>query len=243
MVIRVGIALADTRAARLLADRVVACAVACADGGGDLEADIAFYGADTQGLLAAFGDLDIAFIGYDGLESALPRLEAFHAQNPHCLPVAVGTPQGDICRYLALRPGGHLSSPREGDKVAQLCQSCARAMAQSGQVLQFTTRQGSYALSPGSVLFCQSDQKYVSLTVKGGDVFRKLGKLDDLMALLPPDFLRVHQSFALNPAHAAGLDKTAWEVLLTDGSRIPVSRAYRKQTEAAIQKCLSGVQL
>ena len=105
-------------------------------------------------------------------------------------------------------------------------------------MLQIATRQGSFAVSLETVTYCRSDQKYVLIVTGNGKVYRRLGKLSELAALLPEEFVRVHQSFLANWRHVTGLDRKTWELILDSGERIPVSRVYRAEIGSRCQKCL-----
>lgn len=254
MLIRAAVAGEDGALSNKLANRLIALSMGKLTAGGDesggvgtgadggrkidVEVDIGFY-PTVESLLPAYGNLDIAFLPYSVLEGGIDRLPELFRRNGDCVAIPVGEPDGLICRYLAVRPGGHLRSCDDGEALRALYESCVREAAASGQVLRFNTRKGAYAVNVREILYCQSDQKYVQIETTSGNACRKIGKLDTLADLLQ-GFWRIHQSFLVNPAFAAGLDKSeaGWELRLADGRRLPVSRAFRKETEARFHNCL-----
>lgn len=253
MMMRVAVAGEDCALSNKLANRLIAFSMqklpmeepvgtgADADGRGrkiDVEVDIGFY-PTVEALLQAYGKLDIAFLPYPVLENGIDRLHELFRCNGDCIAIPVGAPDGQICRYLAVRPGGHLRSCDDEGAIRALYDSCVREAAANARVLRFSTRKGAYAVSVREITYCQSDQKYVQLETASGTAYRKLGKLDALAESLP-DFWRVHQSYLVNPAFVAGLDKSeaGWELRLVDGYRLPVSRAYRRETESRFQNYL-----
>lgn len=208
----------------------------------DVEVDIGFY-PTVELLLQAYRNLDIAFLPYSVLENGIDRLHELFRCNGDCIAIPIGEPDGLICRYLAIRPGGHLRSCDDDDDdeeaIRALYESCVKEAAVSAQVLRFSTRKGAHAVSVREITYCQSNQKYVQIETISGTTYRKIGKLDTLADFLP-GFWRIHQSYLVNPAFATGLDKSeaGWELRLVDGCHLPVSRAYRKETEARFQNCL-----
>ena len=204
----------------------------------DVEVDIGFY-PTVEELLQAYRNLDIAFLPYPMLENGINRLHELFQCNRDCIAIPIGEPDGLICRYLAIRPGGHLRSCDDGEAIRALYKLCVKEVAVSAQVLRFSTRKGAHAVSVREITYCQSDQKYVQIETVSGTAYRKIGKLDALADSLP-GFWRIHQSYLVNPVFAIGLDKseTGWELRLVDGCHLPVSRAYRKETQARFQNCL-----
>ena len=204
----------------------------------DVEVDIGFY-PTVESLLQAYKNLDIAFLPYPVLENGIDRLHELFRCNGDCIAIPIGEPDGLICRYLAIRPGGYLHSCDDRKALYALYEACVQEAAASMQVLRFSTRKGAHAVSICEITYCQSDQKYVQIETISGITYRKIGKLDTLEDLFP-SFWRIHQSYLVNPAFAIGLEKSdvGWELRLVDGCRLPVSRAYRKETKARFQNCL-----
>ena len=203
----------------------------------DVEMDIGFY-PTVESLLHAYKNLDIAFLPYATLEKGRDRLRELFKCNGDCIAVPIGEPDSLVCRYLAVRPGGHIGSCDDEGTLRTLFETCVRESAESVQVLRFTTRKGAHAVNTREITYCQSDQKYVQIETASGTSYRKIGKLDVLAESLP-SFWRIHQSYLVNPAFTVGLDKSeiGWELRLVDGCRLPVSRAYRKEIEAKFQDC------
>ena len=201
----------------------------------DVEVDIGFY-PTVESLLHAYKNLDIAFLPYATLEKGIDHLRELYRCNGDCIAVPIGEPDSLICRYLAVRPGGHLGSCDDDGVLRAIYGACVRESAESIQVLRFTTRKGGHAVSTREITYCQSNRKYVQIETVSGTVYRKIGKLD-LLAESLPSFWRIHQSYLVNPSFTVGLEKseTGWEIRLVDGCRLPVSRAYRKKIDARFQ--------
>lgn len=237
MLIRVAVAVADKETAQRLTNQMISFSLRKMFHQEDIEFDFA-YCASMAEVLKCCRNVDMSMIAYDILENNMDMLPQVFKENPAALSIPVGKPDERVCNFLALRPAGHIRGPEEQEQIDRLCLWCAEEMMGSTEVLQLKTRQGCYAITTASILFCQSDQKYVMVTTETGEVFRKLDKLDHLAMQLPEYFLRVHQSFLINSRRISGVDKTTWEILLDSGNRIPVSRAHQKNVAEQLQKCL-----
>lgn len=240
MLLRAAIATSDLIQARELSDTLIQIALAeheiSFSHDQDLEIDIAYYCEKWDAMLNALRELDIVFLSYEFLNQHMAQLSQVHQENPDCYSIVIGTPVWEICRYLALRPAGHLNTAADECSILRYCLECAKEQTESKHVLQLKTKRGNYAISADTIIYCQSDQKYVLLVTDSGQVYRKLGKLSALQPLLPQQFVRTHQSFLVNWDRVTGLDRTAWELILEDGSRIAVSRTYQQSVGERFQK-------
>lgn len=237
MLIRVAIAVHNKIVAQKLTNRIVSFSMRRSSSEEDIEFDFSYYD-NLSKLLKRSRNVDMSIISFEILEGNQDILASFHRSNPVMFSVPFGLPDEKVCEFLALRPAGHLRNPDDQNQIDRLCTWCAEGMMGSTDILQIKTRQGCYAITASSILFCQSDQKYVMIVTETGEIFRKLEKLEQLVLTLPDYFVRVHQSFLVNSHRISGLDKTSWEILLDSGNRIPVSRAYQKTIAEQIQKFL-----
>ena len=227
MILRIGTALGNCEQEEVLKSHLIRIAIE-----EDCELDIADYRKELSKLWSAFTDLDLVFLDYALLRGAADSLYAFFRQNPDCMTVAVGTPKEEICSFLELRPAGHMEDADSFGQIRRLSCRCMERLRTENQVLQIHTRQGDDAVSMRSILYCQSDLKYVQITAKSGTVYRKLWKLDELLSILPEYFMRIHQSYVVNVREADAFDRTSHELQMTDGSRLPVSRPYLQAVQA-----------
>lgn len=227
MLIRVAVAVSNRKTAQVLTNRMVSFSVRSVSRGEDIEFDFS-YCPHLAAVLECAEKIDMSILSYEVLQEEPALLAMLYKSNPAAFSIPLGLPEGRVCDFLALRPAGHLRTPDDQAQIDRLCLWCAEGMLESGDVLQLKTRQGCQAITASSILFCQSDQKYVMIVTASGEIFRKLEKLDHLAALLPGYFLRVHQSYLVNTRRISGLDKTLWELRLDGGNRVPVSRAYQR---------------
>ena len=237
MIIRAAVVDSNKKRAQALKRRLVMFSLKSTDHGNDIDVDVAECKKYDE-LINTYCNIDIAFISYDILRENIERLDELYKKNTSCIPIPVGSPDEEICQYLALRPAGLLQSVDEQLTIKKFCEKCAQFVAEDNSILQITTRQGCYAVSTASILYCMSDQKYVSIITNRGLTYRKLAKLDDFGAVLPVCFLRVHQRFLVNSHYIYGIDKSEsnWSLLLNTGDRIPISRVYQKSVDEQFQR-------
>ena len=203
-----------------------------------VEFDIACYANDFDQLLKNLKNLDVIITDFITLNQNRDKINGMYAANRKCLPILVGSGREKICDYLMLRPIEYLDSideldPENGEnKIQKVCELFVQ-IAKDGfvnktdnSVLYITTRQDSYAVPKDSILYCQSDLKYTVFVTDSGMLIRKLAKLQEVEEKYLWDFMRVHQSFLVNPHKVKSLDKTANEIILSNNTRIPFSRRY-----------------
>lgn len=232
MIIRVAILSDNKRTVNEISKSLIAFSVKNDFDKKAIELDIALYKNQTDEFINNYKNIDIAFITYESLESNPALADKLFVLNPMCFPVLVGSPEQKICSFLALRPAGQVSDEIESQKITKLCLSFVKVIATSNHVLHIHTRKGDYSISVESIVFCQSDQKYVTIVTDSGKNYRRIGTLNQLQETLSDEFLRVHQSFLVNTKKIKSVDKVTWEIETNEGYHIPVSRPYRQEVQS-----------
>lgn len=203
-----------------------------------IEFDIACCSNDFDTLLKNLSNIDILITDFETLEENRGKIEQMYSVNSRYLPILVGSEREKVCDYLILRPIEHIDSiasidpENDNNKIKKVCELFVQIVnngflsKSDNNVLYITTRQGSYAIPKDSILYCQSDLKYTVFVTDSGMLVRKLEKLQDVEDMYLWDFIRVHQSFLINPHKVKRIDKTKNEIILLDNTRIPFSRRY-----------------
>ncbi len=231
MIIRVAILSDNKRIVNEISKSLIAFSVKNDFDKKAIELDIAIYKNQIDEFVNNYKNIDIAFITYESLEIDTALADKLFVLNPMCFPVLVGSPKQKICSFLALRPAGQVSEEIESPIIAKLCLSFVKVIASSNHVLQIHTRKGDYSISVQSIVFCQSDQKYVTIVTDSGKNYRRIGTLNQLQINLSDGFIRVHQSFLVNLKKIKSVDKVTWEIETNEGYHIPVSRPYRQKVQ------------
>jgi len=128
----------------------------------------------------------------------------------------------------------HRARERLGDPAAGRAALSARlavAARPPGQWLQrIAIREGSrvHVLADHAVDFIEAEDDYLVIAA-GGKRYRKQQTLAQLETQLDPSrFVRIHRSFLLNVERIARIEpyaKDSWQVFLSDGSHLPMSRS------------------
>jgi DNA-binding LytR/AlgR family response regulator len=62
-------------------------------------------------------------------------------------------------------------------------------------------------------------------------LLNRFGKLENIAPELPPEFVRIHQSYVVNISRAASMKN--YRLYMDNGTVLPVSRPYRGETSRA----------
>lgn len=92
----------------------------------------------------------------------------------------------------------------------------------------FVVHTGSSTLrvAPNRVVYIESNRRKLQIHEGGGRIIETYGKLSDVAQALPAGFARCHQSFLVNQSCVKAI--RASELVLTDGTLLPVSQRCRK---------------
>lgn len=233
MLIRIAVALSDQIKEKKLALKLTGISIVM-----KTEFDIALYASNFEKLVNRIADIDIVIADFDVLQRNKSILGDLYERNNRCLPILIGTKRERVGDFLIIRPVEYVDSidniepESENDKIKRICDLYVRIVdagfenKNDNSVLYVTTRKGSYAVAKDSILYCQSDLKYTVFVVDNGMIIRKLEKLQDVEDKYLWDFLRVHQSFLINPQKVKSIDKCTNEIILSNDTRIPFSRKY-----------------
>jgi DNA-binding LytR/AlgR family response regulator len=101
-------------------------------------------------------------------------------------------------------------------------------------------RDGSrvHRVSEAEILFVRAADDYSEAHLADRRAILVTANLAALHASLPDRFLRVHKSYVVNADHVASLAKRPGggrALAMSDGSEVPVGRAYREAVEKALK--------
>ncbi len=233
MLIRIAAALSDVTKEKKLALKLTGISIVM-----KTEFDIALYSSSFNKLVNNFANIDIVIADLDVLQHNRCMLIDLYEKNSKCLPILIGANQERVSDFLMIRPIEYVDSiesidpENENEKIRKICDLYMRIVnagfekKSDNSVLYITTRQDSYAVAKDSILYCQSDLKYTVFVVDNGMMIRKLEKLQEVAEKYLWDFVRVHQSFLINPHKVKSIDKSTNEIILSNNTKIPFSRKY-----------------
>lgn len=241
MLIRMAIIFSNTESERNIANKVeerLAMKLTVISLIMKVEFDIACYSNNFDKLFKNLQNIDVIIIDFNTLNENRNKINEIYLANSKCLPILVGSSREKLCDYLMLRPIEHIDCidnidpENDENKIQKVCKLFVRIVNEGfvnktdNSVLYITTRQNSYAIPKDNILYCQSNLKYTVFVTDSGMFIRKLEKLKDVEDKYLWDFIRVHQSFLINPHKVKYIDKTTNEIILSNNIRIPFSRRY-----------------
>ena len=105
--------------------------------------------------------------------------------------------------------------------------------------LIFQVSGGVEFVDPGVVSLLKAESNYTHIIETNGRTLFLSKTLKQCARIFPPNFLRVHQSYLVNPAYMISYDRKAGHLLLEDERTIPVSRSGKSvmQSFLAAQAC------
>lgn len=177
--------------------------------------------------------LDIEMPGMSGLETA-EAIRTMGCQTPVILLTSHREYAPDGYEVGAFR---FLSKPVDRKKLYEALGALEKAKREEGRLL--VSQDGrEFLLSLEQILYFKSENVYLDIeTEKGHFLIRK--KLKEQLEELPGlSFCQVHRSYIVNLAKVHGYDGK--QIILTDGSLIPVGRSRREVFRAAAARYLAA---
>ncbi len=154
--------------------------------------------------------------------------EYLYRFNPDCLICFFSSQPRDVIPLLHTRPIHFTRFPSPEDRFFALHDRLTREILLSANILTVPTRKQLYCFSGRSILYFQSDLKYVEVFTENGQSERLFCKLSELEGRLKWIFLRIHKSYIVNTAYITRVDKARHTVCLSDGTELPISTPYYK---------------
>jgi two-component system LytT family response regulator len=137
----------------------------------------------------------------------------------------------EACDYL-LKP---FDEARFDKALKRAMATLAKSRAETaGTRLSVQDGRRTVLIDPGDILMVSSEDNYIRIAVEGR-VFLQRATLAAIEATLAnANFLRVHRRVLVNMAHVREIadDRRGLELVLSDGSRAPVSRRLKDRVKA-----------
>lgn len=131
-----------------------------------------------------------------------------------------------------------LLKPIDEDRLEEaLAMACSALSKRKQPMLQIKTGYKNRLINVSTITYLESSVHKVTVHCRT-DAYDTYVKLDDILDRLPSSFCRCHRSFAVNLAYVSSLDED--ELLLYDGTRIPVSRRRAKAVQRALLDYVSS---
>ncbi len=188
--------------------------------------------------------VSIAFISLD-CENLSEIGVKIAESNPNCYICYYKKDKCDLFPMLHSRPYDFFLSQKDEESFIKLLNCIINEYKSSKNVFLHETKRGLWCYPVRSILYLQSDMKYVNIVTGGGkkdSVYAKLSQLEEKINQqdIGDCFVRVHKSYIVNAFHIKKIDKTKHTVHLFSGEELPISEACYKEAVSKIKKFHEG---
>ena len=186
-------------------------------------------------LLAPEGEAD------EGMIQALADLRRRNGR----LFVALALPPGaDLSRFIrpSIQPSGVLFIPLVRERLFALVQEIETERARTeGPEAVFTVKTGgeTFYIETGRICFFEARSKKIAIKTDVQEILF-YSSFEKLQQQLPAQFTRCHKGFLINTDQVRSVNWAEMEVVMRDGSHIPISRTGRQVLRSAMERLMRG---
>ena len=140
----------------------------------------------------------------------------------------------DLPALLRYRPSGSIFDAGDTKHIVENFRTAYREQMSLTSYFTVKTRESLIKIRFGDILFFESSQRVVKLyTAKEKKQYSFYAKLDDVYEKLPKNqFVKCHQSFAVNLMAVERLDRISRQFILVSGHAVDISkRSYTEVSE------------
>lgn len=185
-------------------------------------------------LIKHSGELDTLFLdvelgGISGMETA----KQIREHDTNLMLVFVTGYSDFVFDGYAVGAMDYLVKPVKEDKL-RLVLDRAQKLMESRRPQTFTVQNagGLYRIAKKDILYLCSERRLVKVLTEARE-YAYYGKLDDAQATLGSGFIRIHQRYLVRAGAVSEIEKSGVRI---SNTRLPVSRAFRQSTMAALAK-------
>ena len=152
-----------------------------------------------------------------------------YGENPFCRVIYYGTGARDVTKLLPSRPVRYLDLEKGTGEIWNCLNEEYQAIQRDSHYFHYEDRYQmiTHPFSGLQYFFSQERMVYYQTPLgERGPLRRTLDQVEQM--LKEGYFIRCHKSYLVRKDLCVALDKTTRELVLSDGCRVPVSRAYWK---------------
>ncbi len=190
---------------------------------------------DPQRFLESFREhcfdivlLDIFFPDQNGMEVA----KTIRSRNEKCQIVFLTVSSDYAIHGYGVKAANYLVKPLRAETLEPVLRDCLGRLKK--EETQFVTvKDGPEVLlfDAGDIVYIELKGRYVNVYGEKGPLVVRFGKLADIVPVLPPAFVRIHQSFFVNITRVVSMKN--YRMHIDTGIVLPVSRPYRSEAGRA----------
>ena len=179
--------------------------------------------------------LDIAMQGMDGITLA----KRINMLAPQCQIIFL---TGYIQCFTEVYNAEHICSVLKEMLHERIWPAIEKAHARYRENLRnyfvVQTAAGLSTFQYSEICYFERSGRKTRIRSAGGEAWCKSALHELMEGGLPKQFMRCHQSFIVNLDHAVAIDANVFT--LSDGTRIPISRAYRRESQSQFWNYLNA---
>lgn len=195
--------------------------------------DIQMPGKSGFDMLAALGEYSFEVIFVTGYDQYGIQAVKFSALDYLLKPVAIAELVKAIAKATLMN-----QKKQTHEQITNLLSVLNNTQKQSHRIALPLMKELRF-VNPDDIIRCESANNYTHFYLQGGEkllLSKGIYEYDEM--LKDYDFIRCHQSHLVNRKLIKSLvkDDTIFELLMTDGSRIPVSRLKKEIVKEALMR-------
>lgn len=167
--------------------------------------------------------MDIEMKHTDGIETA----HIIRALGSATLLIYISAHDTYFRQLVDVEPFRFLSKPIDTGLFNKYFDEAYKRLCSKTQFFSFTFKQVHYKLPLSDIIYFESEKRYIIIHTTSKD-YRFLEKLNTLEKVLQKkqyEFIRIHQSFIINPFHIRTISLA--DVILSNGCQLSISPKYR----------------
>jgi DNA-binding LytR/AlgR family response regulator len=167
--------------------------------------------------------LDIELGLMNGVEMGNRIRNEFNDERTHIVYISAKT--NYAMELFDVRPLNFLVKPFTKKQIIDVLNKAMELTGNFHKYFEFQTEQTVSRIEYGDIIYFESKSRKVALfSLQGKHEF--YAQLNDIEQQTKGEFLRIHQSFLINPMYVKQF--CSQKVVLNDDSELPISHAYRK---------------
>lgn len=187
--------------------------------------------AMRQGACFDLVFLDIEMSSMDGVSAGRVIREELQNEKTHI--VYISGKQQYAMELFQIRPLHFLVKPFTKQQVMEVLDKAMRLTTGYRDYFEFQSEQNYHRCFYSDIMYFESSARKIMLHTQS-EIFTFYGKLNDIEKETGEAFLRIHQSFLVNPLYI--IQYKADEIMLKDGRTLPISKSLRSNVRKTILK-------
>lgn len=179
--------------------------------------------------------IHIAFISLDVKEGE-DAGNIIYRCNEDCRIVFYSAGAKDLEPLLRFRPRSFYTLAEDDARVYQKVDDILSEIKRSHRYFCYENKRKLLWIPLKSIVYLQSDLKYVNICLQNGKQERIYAKLSEISPLLDGDFIRIHKSYFVNKKAVRSVNKSEKLIVLGNGRQLPVSEANYKAVMSAFDE-------